>query len=89
MSSRDKYYSLLEVAPGASQEELKSAFRRLALKYHPDKCSDSTATAKFQVWLINLIHLIFILLNIISNIIALPCLMLIIYKRKYHMHTKN
>lgn len=31
------YYKILEVAPVASQQEIKKSFRRLALKYHPDK----------------------------------------------------
>jgi len=31
------YYSILGIAEEASQEEIKHAFRRLAMKYHPDR----------------------------------------------------
>jgi curved DNA-binding protein CbpA len=31
------YYKILEVTPVASQQEIKKSFRRLALRYHPDK----------------------------------------------------
>jgi uncharacterized membrane protein YkvA (DUF1232 family) len=30
-------YTVLEIEPGASKEEIKAAYRRLAAQYHPDK----------------------------------------------------
>src|SRR5262249_58724171 len=42
------YYDVLEVARDATDAEIKKAFRRLAVQFHPDKNRDRAAEEKFK-----------------------------------------
>ena len=47
MADKD-YYQILGVAKGASDQEIKRAYRKLALEFHPDRNKSKEAEAKFK-----------------------------------------
>ena len=46
--TQKNYYQLLGLEAGASEDEIKRAYRRLALKYHPDKNQEPGAEEVFK-----------------------------------------
>ena len=48
MANKRDYYEVLGLSKSASQDEIKSSYRKLAKKYHPDLDKEPGAEEKFK-----------------------------------------
>jgi molecular chaperone DnaJ len=48
MAEKRDYYEVLGVQKGASRDEIKDSYRKLALQYHPDRNKEAGAEEKFK-----------------------------------------
>ena len=48
MTTKRDFYDILGIKKGTSKEEIKKAYRKLALEYHPDRNKTAEATEKFK-----------------------------------------
>ena len=48
MNAKRDYYEVLELPRSATPEDIKKAFRRLALRYHPDRNKNDDASERFK-----------------------------------------
>ncbi|MCL2688054.1 MAG: molecular chaperone DnaJ [Methanobrevibacter sp.] len=48
MPEKRDYYDVLGIEKGADKKKIKKAYRKLAMKYHPDVSEDEGATEKFK-----------------------------------------
>ncbi|CAG8721140.1 14982_t:CDS:1 [Racocetra fulgida] len=67
---RPDYYQILEISPSAPQAEIRKAYRKLALKYHPDKNANQCAIVPNSSNKRNTLNEHFISINEAYNILS-------------------
>lgn len=81
LNKNQTYYDVLGVAQKASEEEIKSSFRQLAKKFHPDKNKSAGASEKFRE--------VYIAYDILSDTYKRKVYDLLLIRRKQILNEKQ
>jgi hypothetical protein len=81
------YYAFLNLSPSCSQDEIKAAYKRLALIWHPDRHNDEVSRAHATTKFARLTHIYEVLTNPAKRQVNYLCFSAFFHSPKYNVRT--